>query len=458
MKYGFEEKIFVEVSRNGLEGYLTLISDDKDLNFDFNNTISIIKEKIKLGLKSDIIKDMIDNKIYKERVCIAEGVYPINEKDGYVKYYFDKNKKLMPKINEDGTVDYRELDLVNNVSEGDILAKIILPSGGKEGLKVTGEKIPYRQGKTPFFKCGKNVKTAGKGLYLVSTHDGQVKLVDNKLNVLEVLEVSSVDNSTGNIDFNGSIIVKGNVINGFKVKADGDIEILGVVEGADIECTGDISVRQGIQGCNSGEISSMGNIVTKFIENSNIFCKRNLVAEAIMHSEVICNNSVDIIGKRGLLVGGICRARKEIRAKTVGSRMATSTILEVGVEPEYKIKSNNLAEEISTTKSNISKVEKSLFTLEKLVNSNKINEEKKQLYKKLENTRRVLEMKLNKINKEYTAVKSMMKDISEGCIKVEGTVYPGVKIVIGDSTMFVREELKNCTFYKEEGEIKIAPY
>ena len=449
--------IFIEISRNGLEGYITLICKDTNLSFDYDEVISSVKEKIKFGLKSSIIKDIIDNKIYNERVCIAEGIPPVEEKDGYIKYYFDENKKVIPKLKKDGTVDYRDLDLVDNVNKGDVLAEIILPFGGKNGRSVTGENIPYKKGKVPSFKYGKNIKKTDNGLYLVSTGRGQVKLVNGRLTVSNVLEISSVDNSTGNIEFNGSVKVKENVINGFQLKAEGDIEIFGVVEGANIESLGDILIRKGVQGYNVGKISSKGNVVAKFIENSFISCRRDLTAEAIMHSEVICNGTVNAIGKKGLLVGGICRARKEIRAKTIGSRMATSTVLEVGVEPENKIKYEKLEEEVFTIRKNLNKIEKSLNVLENALKFNE-SEEKKKLYVKLKKVEKTLKTNLDKSNKELKLIKNEINNVSRGRIKVEGIIYPGVKIVIGDSVMFIRDEMSNCTFYEDEGEIKIGPY
>lgn len=461
MEYDLEEmsNLLVEFSRDGLEGYLTLIQGDdyNELSFKYEKVLFFLKEKIQVGLKDNVIKHMIDSEVYNESICIAEGIPPVNEKDGYIKYYFDYDKKLMPKLKVDGTVDYKDLNLVNNVNEGEVLAQITMPSGGKEGLKVTGEGIPYKEGKTPFFKYGKNVKEAEDGMYLTSTASGQVKLLNDKLVVLEVLEVPAVDNSTGNIDFNGSIKIKGNVVNGFELKADGDVEVFGVVEGADIKSSGDILIKQGIQGCNSGKIYSKRNIVTKFIENSYISCKRNLTVEAVMHSEVFCNETVNVIGKRGLLVGGICRARREIRAKTIGSRMETLTVLEVGVEPESKKKYEDLTKEISIMEKNLDKVKKSLTMLNNMFKSNK-GKEKKQLFKKLEKTKIALEHKLDKLNREHISIKIKMGNLARGRIKVEDTIYPGVKIVIGDSVMFIREELSNCTFYRDEGEIKIGPY
>ncbi|QIB26169.1 DUF342 domain-containing protein [Caloranaerobacter azorensis] len=45
-----------------------------------------------------------------------------------------------------------------------------------------------------------------------------------------------------------------------------------------------------------------------------------------------------------------------------------------------------------------------------------------------------------------------------GKVKVEREIFPGVKIVIGNSIMFVREKLGPCTLVNIDGEIKITPF
>lgn len=460
MNLNSKKSILLDLSRDGLEAYLTLAveKDSIEKEISYEEVMREINKFIKIGLNQDTVKNMISNKIYNESLCIAKGLPPEDGQDGYIRYYFKENKKIAPKINKDGSVDYRELNLVNNVKEGDVLAEIILPKEGKNGTKVTGESIPYKPGKTPFFKYGKNVKVSDDGLLLIATKGGQVKFGGDKIVVLDVLELDSVDNSTGNIYFNGTIKVKENIVNGFQVKAQEDIEVSGVVEGAVLESNGDILIRQGIQGYNSGKVVSGGNLTSKFIENSFIFCNKNLTAEAIMHSEVTCRGDIKVIGKKGLIVGGICRARREIYAQTIGSRMATATVLEVGPDPELKLRFQKLEENINSSKDNINKIDQSLPILENMIKENRIDEEKKMLYEKLIHTKKEIEENLNNLNREYIVVKSQLSNISSGKIKVQGTIYPGVKIVIGNSIMFIRDEMSHCTFYSDEGEVKVGPF
>ena len=94
--------------------------------------------------------------------------------------------------------------------------------------------------------------------------DGHVSLVEGKVFVSDVYEVENVDLSTGNIDFEGSVQVKGNVSSNFVIRAGGNVIISGVVEGAYIEAGGNIIIARGMNGMTKGILKAGGNIVAKF--------------------------------------------------------------------------------------------------------------------------------------------------------------------------------------------------
>lgn len=453
--------ILIEISRDGLKGYITLIEDEgnnssKEIKMD--QVLEKIKDILKIGLDEGKLINILLNKYYNEKTLIAEGKLPIDGKDGYVKYNFEENKILKPKVLEDGTVDYRELNIINNVNKGDILAELIPPKEGIPGFKVTGDIIPFKQGRYPNLRYGRNVRLLDNGVVLVADSDGLVELKDNKITVHNVYEVDNVDSSVGNIYFNGTVMVKGNALNGFQIKATGDVEIKGVIEGSYIENSGDIIVRQGIQGYNRLTIKTKGNVTTKFIENAIINSDRNITAEAIMHSQVSSKDKIEVIGKRGLIVGGIIRAGREIKARTIGSTMATITILEVGVDPEIKTRHDEIGSNIKDFESNLNKIVKSLNLLDKLKESGRIDREKLEMYLKLLKTRNSIMGELEKLKKEYKIMNETIHNLSKGKIIVSDTIYPGSRIIIGNSTMFIKDEMKRCTFYREDGEIRVGPY
>lgn len=458
----------LEITRDGIEAYITLINkgifleDKKETSVDKEERIKTIikevKDIIKVGLKEDELIEILSGEMYGEKILIAEGIKPIAGKDGYVKFKFDLDKKLTPKVYDDGTVDYRELDIINNVRKGDVLAELISPEEGKDGQKVNGEIIKYKPGKPPYIRYGKNVELLEDGITLVATIDGLVKLDANRIIVSEIFEVKNVNNETGNINFNGAVLVRENALNGFQIKADGDVEVYGVVEGAYIENNGDVVIKRGIQGYNRPTIKTKGNITTKFVENAIINANGSITAEAIMHSQIACKGNVNIVGKRGLIVGGVCRAGREIKARVIGSSMATSTILEVGIDPNITQKKEKLGQDIVAIKDNLDKIIKSLNLLESLKKANRLDKEKAQMYLRLIKTKDNLLKELQEKKDEYEIIEKASENCSRGMVKVSGIIYPGVKIIIGNSNYFIRDEMERCTFYREEGEIRIGPY
>ena len=159
-----------------------------------------------------------------------------------------------------------------------------------------------------------------------------------------------------------------------------------------------------------------------------------------------------------LFRSGICRARNRIQAKTIGSRMATSTVIEVGVDPDLKLRYEELQSNINELRINLDKVNKSVVLLECLEKSNRLDDDKREIYNKLIYTKQKLEEEYGKANREFLIVKSKLCDTNSGLVKVEGTIYPGVKIVIGNSVNFIRDEMNHCTFYRDDGDIKVGPY
>ena len=94
--------IILEVSTNGLEGYITINEansneGNSDEVLDLNEIIDKIREIIKYGLDEEKLVSLLTTSgpVYKE--CIARGVSPIDGKDGYIKYYFDLEKNLSQK-------------------------------------------------------------------------------------------------------------------------------------------------------------------------------------------------------------------------------------------------------------------------------------------------------------------------------------------------------------------------
>ncbi|MCC5909824.1 MAG: FapA family protein [Clostridiaceae bacterium] len=450
----------VEVSKDKLQAYITITEADGGKVITLNDAMEkLYQYNIKHGVDYDKLKNIIGNNILNEKVLIAEGKKAIDGKDGSLIYHFDMTKKHQPQILEDGSVDFKQLDLITNVHKGDILIEIQSPIEGTEGVNVLGEKIPPQKGKAPKILIGKNIIESKDGLKLYANLDGQVFYRDGKIEVNQVYEIpGDVDNSTGNIKFNGKVVVRGSVKSGFVVDAQGDIEVNGVVEGATLIARDNIILNRGVQGNNQAYLQCDGDLIAKYIENTRIKVSGNIQADCIMHSIVVSKGNVIVSGRRGLVVGGQVKVAEEIVAKIIGSNMGTSTIIEVGIDPDEKQRYDSIKKEITKIEENLSNLKKTIELLNKANKSSKLQENKEEILVKSLKTYEYLKDKYENLLNELNTLEIKMQNLSKGKIHVSNKLYPGVKVAIQNAVRHIHEEIPICTLYKKEGEIVIGPY
>ena len=146
---------------------------------------------------------------------------------------------------------------------------------------------------------------------MYSDVSGNVTLVSDEVFVSDCYEVpADVGPSTGDISYDGSINVKGNILTGYKVEASGDIYVNGAVEGATLIAGGKIVLNRGIQGMGKAMMKAEGDVISNFIESANVEAGGKIITDAIMHSNVTAKDSIEVNGRRGMVAGG--RDRKSV--------------------------------------------------------------------------------------------------------------------------------------------------
>jgi hypothetical protein len=448
----------VIVSPDKLKAYITLSAPDGGRMPAMEELADILyKNGVIFGINRSNLENIAKYPVYNEMICVAEGVLPVNGQNGKVEFHFDVNRDGKPTILEDGRVDFRELNLIESVAEGQKLCTLIPPLPGTPGKTVLGTMIPATNGKAVSLPKGRNVTLSEDGLNLISAISGQVSYLDGKLNVFSTYEVQAdVDPSTGNIYFVGNVSVRGNVLSGFAVEAGGNVEVWGVVEGAVIKAGGDIILRRGMQGMGKGTLISGGDVIARYIENSNVEARNDIKAEAIMHSNIKCGNKLELSGRKGLLVGGTCKVGKEIVAKVIGSHMATVTDIEVGVDPSLRERFKSLKEEIATMESDLKKAEQAIAILKKLEMAGALSPEKQEMLGKSVRTKFFYSSKIGELREEMNVIEAKLQQDAFGKIRCYNYVYPGTKVAIGSCMMYVRENLQYCTIYRDGADVRVG--
>ncbi|MEG2924842.1 MAG: FapA family protein, partial [Oscillospiraceae bacterium] len=170
------------------------------------------------------------------------------------------NTDLMPQIDERGIADYKDLNFIHNVKQGDLLCDIVRSTVGFPGISVCGDVITGRSGTSSGLVCGVNTILSDDRTKLYASCNGQEFLKGKTVYVRRTLTVDNVNSSTGNILFVGSVHVKGDVASGFSVRAGGNITIDGVAENAVLVSGNNISISDGIKGNGKALIVADGNV------------------------------------------------------------------------------------------------------------------------------------------------------------------------------------------------------
>lgn len=409
------------------------------------------------GINRMTLDTIVSYPVYNEMICIAEGTPAQNGQNGKVQFQFDISRDRKPTILEDGRVDFRELNIVENVRIGQVLCSLVPPLPGTKGKTVAGIDLSALDGKPATLPRGRNVEISEDGQNLISGIDGQVSFIDGKVNVFSNYEVQAdVDNSTGNISFVGNVIVRGNVLSGFSIDAGGYVEVWGVVEGATIKAAGDIILRRGMQGIGKGTLISGGDIIARYIEHSNIEAKNNIKSEAIMHSSIKCGNKLELAGNKGLLVGGTCKVGKEINSKVIGSHMATVTDIEVGVDPSLRERYKCAKDELNTIETDLKKAEQAITILKKLEMAGALSPEKQEIMAKSVRTKVFFGNRIHELKEEIVNLEAKLQQEAYGKVRAIDFIYPGTKIAIGTCMMYVKETLQHCTLYRDGADVRVG--
>lgn len=423
-----------------------------------NEVIQDLQHKnVKFGIKEDVIKEFFENPQYCTDIVIAEGKEVVQGEHARIEYYFDTDLSTKPALAEDGSVDFFNLKTFTQCQKGDILARLFPAVPGTPGMTVFGEPVKPLEVKRTTLKYGRNISIDPDGLVLTSEINGNVTLVDGKVFVSDVMEVDNVNPATGNIDCEGSVVVLGNVCENFSVKSKGTVEVKGVVEGAYIEAGENIIIARGMKGMGKGKLKAEGNIIAKFIENSDVEAAGYISTDSILHSTVRSGTEITVSGKRGFITGGKVTATNLISVKTLGSDMGADTIVEVGVDPNIKTRIAQLQKTIADNKKSIEQNEPTIASfMAKMKGGATLSMDQKMYMQSILTDQKAKKEEYEAAIEELESYQKVMDASNAARVEVTGDVYSGTKICISDVSMVVKNPMTYCQFKKIDGDVKMV--
>jgi uncharacterized protein (DUF342 family) len=306
------------------------------------------KENIKVEINEKLVeKQLLDANPVE--ITIAKGIKPENGKNGHIEFKVDMSAKPQFIADPDGNaVDYKNSMQVTLVNAGDVLAVLVPPTEGEDGMDVRGHTIKAMAGTKAKFFLGEGLME--KDGNIVATSPGTPSVQDDVVMIRRnyVLQ-SDVDLSTGNINFPGTVIIHGNVTDGFEVISEENIVINGLISGAKIKAKGYVKCAGGIQGKGKAEITAGSFVAATFVSAATIVAEGDVViTKDSLHSNINCLGELRLGGS---IIGGVATVFKGVECAELGSETGVKTIVNIRThyrQEKARERANSVIAEVST--------------------------------------------------------------------------------------------------------------
>ena len=411
---------------------------------------------IVFGIREKTLEMLAQGNRNYEETLIAAGTAARNGRDGYFEYHFNPQPETRPIILPDGSVDYNVLGKIELVTNGQLLVTYHSALPAVTGKDVLGNTIEAYDGKElPPLQC-KRCAPDETGCKYYAGAEGHVTIKEGRLTVTPVYVIKDdLDAATGDVDFHGDVLVQGNVYAGVTVKTTGNITVNGHVETASLFAGKDVILRNGMQGSGNGVIRAGGNVMARFLEQTQVYAGNEINVGALLNCDVEAGRNVVISGNRGTIIGGTVTAVEQILTASIGNRAAVTTQLVIGLDTEFKYKMEEIDHMMEEYQSNIADAvrneERITHQLRTQSAALELNQQKAELMRKKIN----YQLKLKEAAMERERLIDINQRSTDGKIVVSGMANVGCVIIINGVRETLKSEYRDVTFKKARHEIRI---
>ncbi|WP_179298815.1 DUF342 domain-containing protein [Evansella halocellulosilytica] len=444
----------IEISDDHLKAYVKLKSTANE-QVSLDEIEQFINEHgIKYGIHQNIVEDMKDGKVTSP-VIVAEGKKAVDGEDAYLKPIIPLNKNENIALDDTVKVDLKQVIEIPSVTQGTVVGEKVPSKDGISGMNVLGVELKPKPGKDMKLRPGKNTRINKEGTKVIATVDGQLSVDRKVIHVYPVYEVNGdLDLKVGNIDFVGNVNIRGNVPEGFRIKAAGDIRIHGSVEGVTLEAGGSIFIHQGVVAQGKGIIEAKGDFTTSFINQGNVRVSRDVVvSQSILHSHIEAQGYVYCKHGRGNIVGGSISAGKGIEVNEVGNNMNTPTSLYLGIGQHAIEKEKLLKVQLETLQSDVQKLGllyKKLIQKEK---QSQLSSQDRIMKLRVQNSFKETQQNIEEIKDELADLEVVFQSQSNSQIRIFNELYPNTNIHFGKYRRKIVTKHKYVMFRLDQREI-----
>lgn len=452
------DKFKLSVEDNDMSARLMLAPSDKDTVYTEEMVLSfLLANGIKMGVDKDKLNQYIAQACYYEEFVVAQGKIPVDGENGHYEMKFDTSSEIKPNIREDGSVDYLNTKLFEEINVGDVIAVYIPATSGTFGFTIRGKFLTPKKGRELSPLKGRGFDLSEDGKTYISNMKGKIEYKYGEINISEVYDfMGDLDHTHSHIRFSGDVRVHGDVAGGMIVDALGNVEIDGHVEGAVIRSGKNIVLKKGVQGAGRANIEAKGSIYGQFFEDSTISAGENIEVNYLLNCSTYARGKVNVRGRQGVILGGITHGVLGVEAHNVGNASELPTVIRIGASEE-------IMEQYAQAADNIKKIDDELKVLESGIARVSILKESGEYPEHEEAYTKMLQAKIikNAEKKKYLEKrKELFQLISQSryaYFGAHGDVFSGVEIIFDSVKKKLVSRYSNTIFKVMDGSINILP-
>ena len=451
----------VQVSSDGLEATMTFkIPDGKNEvpKFTAAQLLGFLSNaNVSFGIDQEMLARLADSPIYGRPIKVAAGTPQQQGTPGYYEYLFDTNFNRKPTIRPDGTADYMSIKTIETVQKGDVIATYHPAVQGSRGMSVRGQILEPKPVRDLPPLIGRGFDRSSDNLTYTAKIDGKIEVNQGKILVSPVHEVQGdVGIETGNIKFNGDVIVHGGVHDGAVIDAAGNVIIHGLIEDCDIRAGKDLFLLSGVKGNEKTIIDCKGSITAQFVEYAIITCSGNITADYFFKSKISCDGHIELNGNNASIIGGYVSAVQGVEVNDIGNSFGTITNVSVGVDVERAAEYEMLAKKIMALNANVQKIKKGIEDFDKLGEERGINVKEDPRRMQLLRVRIRDEAIVLEETQKLNYMKEVIMSGKDATIKVYRRLYAGSNLSVDDHHASINETHEAIEIEKSEEGIRLV--
>ena len=323
------ESFDVIVSSDRLQAYLAL-KGDLPATMGAEAVRGLLEGRGMYGLvDADVIEQCLQHRSANQGFFkVAQGVPPRDGKSATIKYHFRARPKWEELIEARAKLDFKNRGEIPQVHQGELLAEKIPMVEEEPGRDVFGKPFPVTRARDAKLLAGAGVELSSDGLQARAVTDGRPEVCPfGKISVFPELNINGdVDFETGNVEFDGHIIVNGVVQDGFRVK--GGSLTAREISKASVDVSGEVVVYGGVL---AADIKAQGGVRAFHFHASRIESLGDVVAEkGIVDSKIVTTGKC--IATRATILASTISAKMGVEAAQIGSYRSGPCTMIFGVD------------------------------------------------------------------------------------------------------------------------------